>query len=118
MNAGKSSILTVETTVITCFANCQGSRGSKKDKAASAKPPPLEHVLRVSKQMVHARPYTAKVVATACELLLESFGPLANGAPPPCNAQIDPFMSQVDLCLSLVLSDGETPHSVLSLAYC
>ena len=62
----------------------EGQRGEKKGKngksSATAKPPPLDHVLRVSKQLVHSRPYTAKCVQTTTELLLESFGPLANGA--------------------------------------
>ena len=61
----------------------RGEKGKKGKNAATAKPPPLDHVLRVSKQLVHSRPYTAKCVQTATELLLESFGALANGTLPP-----------------------------------
>jgi hypothetical protein len=47
-------------------------------RGPAPKVPPLEHVLRVSKQLVHARAYQAKLVATVCELLLQAFGPLAS----------------------------------------
>jgi nucleolar complex protein 2 len=55
----------------------RGGKGSGNKKKADIKPPPIEHVLKVSKQVVQSRLYQQQVVTTACELLVQTFGPLA-----------------------------------------
>eukprot|EP01043_Picozoa_sp_COSAG02_P033917 COSAG02_NODE_2341_length_9104_cov_2.666185_9_plen_785_part_00 len=50
---------------------------SSGNRKADIKPPPIEHVLKVSKQVVQSRLYQQQVVTTACDLLAQTFGPVA-----------------------------------------
>ena len=50
---------------------------SKGNRKADIKPPPIEHVLKVSKQVVQSRLYQQQVVTAACELLVQTFLPVA-----------------------------------------
>ena len=52
-----------------------GKSGSKSDKTAN--PPPIEHVLKVSKQVVKSRLYQKAVVTSALDILVEAFGQIS-----------------------------------------
>ena len=56
-------------------AALKGGKGKKR--GSDIKPPPIEHVLKVSTKVVTSRLYQQQVVQTACEILVQSFGPLA-----------------------------------------
>eukprot|EP01050_Picozoa_sp_SAG11_P033210 SAG11_NODE_11171_length_779_cov_1.019118_1_plen_213_part_10 len=75
--ASKSDLYVPISTYVLEIFDAAELQASGSSKGATTNPPPIEHVLHVSKQVVSSRMYQARVVSTALSVLMQSFALLS-----------------------------------------
>ena len=79
LSARTEVYIPLSTHVLEIFDAADLQPGAKQAKAAAAavNPPPIEHVIKVSKQVAQSRLYLSRVVTAGLTILVEAFGNLA-----------------------------------------